>query len=163
VDGGPLQFLDGLVHWHWWAAGVVLVILEVFVSGAILLWVGIAAAVVGLVVLFVPALDWQYQFLIFGLLSVASIVVSRRYLMRHPIETDRPELNRRGQQYVGRSFTLAEPIENGRGRLHVDDTMWKIGGPDLAAGSQVRVVGVDGVILKVEAAQTETGSAAAEA
>ena len=96
------------------------------------------------------------------MLSVASIVVSRRYLKRHPIATDRPELNRRGQQYVGRTFTLAEPIENGRGRLHVDDTMWKISGPELAQGRQVRVVGVDGVVLMVEPSEAEVNSGATE-
>ncbi|MDP6706808.1 MAG: NfeD family protein [Alphaproteobacteria bacterium] len=158
-----MTFLDDLVHWHWWVAGVLLVILEVFAPGAIFLWIGVAAGVVGIIVLIMPGLDWQYQFLIFGVLSVASIVVSRRYLKRHPIETDRPELNRRGQQYVGRSFTLAEPIENGRGRLHVDDTMWKIAGPDLAEGSQIRVVGVDGVMLEVESAASQAPSEEAEA
>jgi membrane protein implicated in regulation of membrane protease activity len=158
-----VAFLEGLVHWHWWVAGILLAILEVFAPGAIFLWIGIAAGVVGVIVLFVPGLDWQYQFLVFGLLSVARIVVSRRYLRRHPIETDRPELNRRGQQYVGRSFTLAEPIKNGRGRLHVDDTMWKIVGPELAEGSQIRVVGVDGVMLEVEAAASQASSEEAEA
>ena len=61
--------------------------------------------------------------------------------------------SQRGTQYIGRVFTLAEPIADGRGRLHVDDTMWKIEGDDVPAGTQVRVTGVDGVVLKVEPAR----------
>ena len=149
------QFFEAFGHWHWWIAGVLLAILEVLAPGAIFIWLGIAAGVVGVLVFFVPELDWRYQFLVFGLLSVISVVVARRYLRRFPIETDRPELNRRGQQYVGRTFTLAEPMVNGRGRLHVDDTMWKIAGPDLDEGSQIRITGVDGVVLTVEPAGHE--------
>jgi hypothetical protein len=77
-------------------------------------------------------------------------VLSRRFLRKHPLATDRPWLNRRGQQYVGRQFTLAEAIVDGRGKLRVSDTMWKVRGPDLPAGSHIRVTGVDGATLTVE-------------
>jgi membrane protein implicated in regulation of membrane protease activity len=155
MEGG----LDGvLTHWTWWIIGAVLVILEVFAPGAVFLWMGVAAGVVGVVVLIFPGLGWEYQLIVFAVLAVASIAVFRRYLKTSPIGTDRPTLNRRGSQYIGRVFTLGEPIVDGRGRLHVDDTMWKIEGPDLSSGTQVRVTGIDGVVLKVEAA----GAAAAD-
>lgn len=147
------QWLMSLDYWAWWVAGVALVILEIVIPGAVFPWMGIAAGVVGLVVLLVPGLDWRYQFLIFAALSVISIAAARRYLKRSPIETDHPTLNRRGEQYVGRTLTLAEPIVNGRGKAHLDDTMWKLSGPDLPVGAQVRVTGVDGVVLQVEANQ----------
>ena len=79
-----------------------------------------------------------------------SIVVWRSYFRKHPVTTDQPALNRRGEQYVGRTFTLEEPIVNGNGKIKVDDTTWKIIGADCLSGSKVKVVGVDGVILKVE-------------
>ncbi len=153
-----VEFLQGFDHWHWWVAGIVLVILEVFAPGAVFLWLGVAAGVVGILVLAAPDLAWQYQFVIFSVLSVLSVVLSRRYLKRRPIATDRPQLNRRAHQYIDRIFTIGEPIENGRGRLHVDDTMWKISGPDLAAGSKVRVADVDGVVLQV-VAEAKSGEA----
>jgi membrane protein implicated in regulation of membrane protease activity len=139
-------------HWTWWIGGILLVILEVFAPGAVFLWMGVSAGVVGVVLLLAPSLGWEYQLLIFAILAVSAIVVFRVYLKKHPIETDRPQLNRRGTQYVGRVFTLAEPIADGRGRLRVDDTMWKIEGADVPAGTQIRVTGVDGVVLKVEPA-----------
>lgn len=142
-------FLAGFGYWHWWILGVILLGAEMLIPGVFMLWMGIAAAATGVVVLVAPELDWRYQFLLFAMLAVASVLAARIYLKRNPIETDRPELNRRGQQYVGRTFTLDEAVENGRGRLHVDDTMWRISGPDLAAGQQIEVVGVDGVLLRV--------------
>lgn len=148
-----LAWLEGANHWGWWIFGILLIVLEVAAPGAVFLWMGIAAGVVGVAVFFAPGLPWEYQFLVFAILSVVSVLVARRYLKSRPIETDQPSLNRRGSQYIGRVFTLAEPIVDGRGKLHVDDTMWKIEGPDLPQGKKVTVTTIEGVILRVEAHQ----------
>ena len=146
-----LQYLETLAYWDWFIAGLVLVILEIFAPGAVFLWLGIAAGVVGAVVFFAPDLDWKFQFTLFAVLSVVSIVVSRRYLKRRPLETDHPNLNRRGAQYVGRDLILDAALSGGRGRLRVDDTTWRVEGPDLPAGAKVRVTAVNGATLKIEA------------
>ena len=146
-----LQYLETLAYWDWFIAGLVLVILEIFAPGAVFLWLGIAAGVVGAVVFFAPYLDWKFQFTLFAVLSVVSIVVSRRYLKRRPLETDHPNLNRRGAQYVGRDLILDAALSGGRGRLRVDDTTWRVEGPDLPAGAKVRVTAVNGATLKIEA------------
>jgi len=145
-----MDFMLEVTHWHWWVLGVVLVILEVFSPGAFFLWMGIAAAVVGFVLMLVPGLDWEFQLLVFALFSVISIVLWRAHLSRNPTKTDQPALNRRGEQYVGREFVLCEAISNGVGRIQVDDTTWKVAGSDAAEGSVVKVVAVEGVVLKVE-------------
>ena len=137
-------------HWHWWILAIALLVLEAFAPGTFFMWMGISAGVVGVLVVIAPGMGWEYQVFAFAVLSVASILVWRRYFRQHPVETDQPALNRRGEQYVGRTFTLDEPIENGNGKIRVDDTTWKIHGEDCAVGSKVRVSGVDGVILKVE-------------
>ncbi|HHO67888.1 MAG TPA: NfeD family protein, partial [Gammaproteobacteria bacterium] len=67
-------------------------------------------------------------------------------------DTDQPTLNRRGEQYIGRVFTLETPLVNGMGKIRIDDTTWKIEGPDCEPGTRIRVTGVDGTILKVEPA-----------
>ncbi|MEJ1469638.1 MAG: NfeD family protein [Candidatus Sedimenticola sp. (ex Thyasira tokunagai)] len=79
-----------------------------------------------------------------------SVVAWRLVLKRNPTVTDQPAVNRRGEQYLGRLFTLDEPVISDQGRIRVDDTTWKIHGPDCPAGSRVQVVGVDGVVLRVE-------------
>lgn len=144
------ELFSHINNWSWWILAVVLLVLEAFAPGTFFLWMGIAAGLVGLLVMVAPGMGWEYQIFIFAVLSVVSIVVWRNYFRKHPVVTDQPTLNRRGEQYVGRTFTLDEPIVNGKGKIRVDDTSWKIEGMDCDAGSKVRVVGVDGVMLKVE-------------
>ncbi|MDX1334921.1 MAG: NfeD family protein [Gammaproteobacteria bacterium] len=136
--------------WYWWVLGLILLILEVFAPGAFFLWMGISAGVVGVIAWLAPSLSIEWQMLIFTVIAIASVVGWRAYLRKNPVQTDQPSLNRRGEQYVGRVFTLDEPIVNGVGKIRVDDTMWRIEGADLEAGGKVRVVGVDGVNLRVE-------------
>jgi membrane protein implicated in regulation of membrane protease activity len=146
-----MNILEQAAFWHWWIAAVVLMIVEVFLPGAFFLWLGIAAGVVGLVLLVFPATAWEIQFLVWSVLSVGAVVGWRLYLRRHPIKTDRPTLNRRGEQYIGRHFTLEEPIVNGLGKIRVDDSTWKIEGPEeLPAGRKIQVTDVEGTVLKVE-------------
>ena len=97
----------------------------------------------------VPDISWQAQFLVFSVLSVVSIIISRKYLVNET-PSDQPNLNRRAQQYVGRVFTLSEAIEQGVGKVRVDDTYWKVTGPTLPQGTEVRVSGTEGSVLVVE-------------
>lgn len=147
------QLFEHINHWSWWILAVLLLVLEAFAPGTFFMWMGFSAVVVGMLVLVSPDMVWEYQVLTFAVLSVISIVVWRSYFRKHPVTTDQPALNRRGEQYVGRIFTLEESIVNGSGKIKVDDTTWKIIGDDCGAGSKVRVVGVEGVILKVEIEQ----------
>ena len=139
-------------YWHWWAFGLALVVVEMAAPGVFFLWLGIAAGLVGFMLLAAPGLSWQTQVFSFAVLSVVSVAAGRWILKRHPIHSDEPRLNRRGEQYTGRVFTLEQPIVNGQGKIRVDDSTWKVEGADCASGTRVRVVGVDGVVLKVESA-----------
>ena len=138
-------------YWHWWILAGILLILEISAPSFFFLWLTIAATMTGFVLLVVPDLGWQYQLLIFSLLSIVTITAFRRYQRAHPATTDQPSLNRRGEQYIGRTFTLTEPIVNNNGVIRVDDSTWRITGNDLPAGATIRVVGAKGVILKIEA------------
>jgi membrane protein implicated in regulation of membrane protease activity len=138
-----------LSHWSWWVAAVILILLELAAPGVAFLWLGIAAAVVGLLVYFVPAMDWKGQLAIFAVLSLVSVILSRRYLRWKPLETDRPNLNRRGESYIGREFVLDSDIVSGTGHLRVDDTRWQIRGPDLPSGTRVRVTDIEGATMRV--------------
>jgi len=142
--------LSQLTYWHWFILGALLIILEVFAPGAFLLWIGIAAGVVGVILYAVPTLGWEYQVIIFSVVSVGSIVAWKRYRKANPEVTDEPTLNRRGSQYVGRTFTLDNPIVNGVGKIRVDDSTWKIEGEDCAAGTKIKVIGIENTVLRVE-------------
>jgi len=150
-----MLLLDDIQFWYWWVAAVVFLAIEVFAPGAVFLWMGVAAAIVGAVLWVAPEITWEYQFLLFAVLAVSTAFGWRTYRRRYPPpESDHPTLNRRGMQYVGRVFTLATPVVNGQGKLSIDDTIWKVEGEDLPEGTQVRVVGVDGTILRIERAET---------
>ena len=145
------EFLSRAEFWHWWVLAVILLALEVAAPGTFFLWLAVAAGVVGLVVLVLPDLYWQIQVLLFAVAGIAAVAAWRLYARRLPQTTDDPTLNRRGEQYVGQVFHLAEPITDGRGRMKVADTVWRVAGPDLPAGTKVRVVGVEGTVLRVSA------------
>lgn len=89
------------------------------------------------------------QFVAFALLSVASVLIGRRFVSSSA-ESDEPLLNRRGESLVGRTAVLEQPIAEGRGRVRLDDTTWSVEGPDLPVGARVRIVASSGRHLTVE-------------
>ncbi len=136
--------------WHWWILAVALVIIEILAPTFFALWMAIAAFLTGMALLLVPEMQWQYQVLLFAVMSVLSIVMWRRYYTKNPIVTDQPMLNRRGEQYIGRVITLKQPIEDGHGKVQVDDSTWKIEGSDCPAGTKVKIIKIDNVVFQVE-------------
>ncbi len=143
--------LPGMTYWGWFAVGLVLLAFELVAPLTFFLWLGMSALVTGLAALVLPGMPWQVQFLVFSILSVTSIVISRRYLVRRQTVSDVPNLNRRAQQYVGRVFTLSEDIQQGAGKIKVDDTYWNVTGAPLKKGTEVKVVSADGAVFAVEA------------
>lgn len=129
--------------WNWMVLGFVLLALEIVVPGFFLLWIGIAALVTGAVSLGLWELSfwtWHVQVLLFLTLSIVTVLVGRKLIRDGGDGSDEPLLNRRGQQLVGREATLTESIIDGRGRVKIGDTMWRVAGPNLPAGTKVRVV-----------------------
>lgn len=144
-----MSFLADLGPWNWLIAAGLLFILEVFAPGVFLMWFGVAAAVVGLLAM---AFDVSLlaQALIFAVAAIASVLIGRKLFPYTEQVSDQSSLNLRGQQYVGKTFVLEEPIAEGRGKLRVGDTLWSAEGPDLDAGKRVRVTAVKGTVLVVE-------------
>ncbi len=147
-----MELLNDVTFWHWMILGVVLVIAEALVPGAVLVWLGVAAIVTGLVELLIPNMGWQIQFLVFSVLSIVSVYAGRAWMKRRATDNDHPTLNKRGMDYVGRRYVLTEPVVNGTGHLKVDDTYWKLlSETDYPAGTKVTVTGMEGMSLRVEA------------
>jgi membrane protein implicated in regulation of membrane protease activity len=147
-----MAYLQSAVHYGWWLLALVLVAAEMIVPGYFLLWIGIAAALMGIATLLLPGLSVLAQAIVFGLLAILACTLYWRFI--RPLaeqRNDQPLLNRRGQRLVGQRFTLVEPMVDGRGRVPVGDGWWLAEGPDLPAGSEIEVVAVDGTTLKVRA------------
>ena len=148
-------FFSSIDYWHWWILAGILLIIEISAPSFFFLWLAIAAAITGFVMLAIPDFDWEYQLLTFSGIAVVSITLFLRYQRANPAVTDQPTLNRRGEQYIGRTFTLTEPLINNIGVIRVDDSTWRINGDDLPAGSTIKVVAAKGVILQVEAVKNQ--------
>ncbi|WP_417667731.1 NfeD family protein [Roseibium sp.] len=145
------RLIAELGPWNWWILGLLLLGLEILAPGTIFLWFGISAILVGTLALFVD-LSWQVALVLFLVLSFVSLIVGRRLVSRFSSEEGDPGLNKRGSRYIGRTFVLKEPLSEGAGRLSIDDTVWRITGPDLPAGTHVEIKSIDGARLVVDKA-----------
>jgi membrane protein implicated in regulation of membrane protease activity len=138
--------------WYWLGLALLLLILELVSFSGFLLWIGLSAGLVSIVFFIFSGLPITYQFLLFSVASLLGCIVWKYHLQRNPAPTNKLKLNRRNEQYIGRVFVLQEAIIDGRGKIRVDDSIWRVEGKDLPVGSKVRVIGVDGVVLRVVSA-----------
>ena len=136
----------------WAAVALLLMAAETMAPGAFMLWLGFAAAAVFVGVLLVPGIPVLAQVVAFVVLSFISIQVYRKWFRSREPQSDRPALNRRVAALVGTVAILERAIDNGRGRVQIADAYWDVTGPELPAGTRVRVVAADGMTLVVEAA-----------
>lgn len=139
-----------VVFWHWWVLAVFLLGIEIIAPGFFFLWLSVSGFIVGTILLIAPLMNMELQLIIFGILSIVSIFIWRRYGKHLPKETDHPLLNKRGAQYIGRVFSLFEAIENGRGKIKVDDSIWNVQGKDCPLNTKVEVIAVNGTVFEVK-------------
>lgn len=138
--------------WVWIVLGLVLVGSEMLAPGVFLLWFGLAALLTG-VVIGLTGLAWQGALLVFAALAILCVLAGRAITRRRSDEPDiAAGLNDRGRQLIGKVFKLETTMAGGEGRIRVGDSSWRIIGPELLAGTEIRVVRVDGATLVVEKA-----------
>ena len=146
------EMFSTLGTWNWLVFGLLLMGLELMLPGVFLFWIGLAALLVGLLS-FVINPSWQTQLLMFAVFAVAAVPAWRYFARSEGSRSQtNPFLNKRTEALVGREFTLERPIVDGTGTVRIDDTVWRVAGPDAPAGSRVRVVQADGASLTVAAA-----------
>jgi membrane protein implicated in regulation of membrane protease activity len=146
------EMFTTLGTWNWLIFGFILMALEVAAPGIFLFWLGLAALLVGLLS-FAFHTSWQTQLLMFAVFAAAAVPIWRRLARSDTsVSASNPFLNRRADALVGRVFTLEKPIIDGWGTVRIDDTIWRVAGPDAPAGSRVKIVQADGANLTVAAA-----------
>jgi membrane protein implicated in regulation of membrane protease activity len=150
MDSGLIAWIVTLGAWNWFILAALLFAIEVLAPGSFMMWLGLSAILVGAISV---AIDWswQAQLIAFSVFAIASIPAWRHFARKVEGPAERPFLNRRTEGYVGREFTLDKPIVDGLGTIHIDDTVWRVKGPDCPAGSRVKIAGADGANLVVEA------------
>ena len=147
-----LDLIVELGAWSWVIGGIILLALELMAPGNVFVWFGIAALVTGGFA-FLTSFGWQVQGLVFVVLAVIFAYAGRRYFGRRAGVSEQPFLNQRANGLVGRSYVLSEPIVNGHGQVRIDDTRWRIVGPDLPSGTRITITAADGAVLSVSKAE----------
>jgi inner membrane protein len=138
--------------WFWLVTGLVLLTLEALLPGVFLIWLGMAALFTGAII-FVAPLSAVSGLVLFAVLGLTAILIGRRVQSEQKTEvTDAPFLNDRGKALVGKIYALESAIVEGSGSVRIGDSVWRVSGKDAAAGTHVKITGIDGSTLLVEAA-----------
>ena len=143
--------LDNLeAGWLWMIGGVLLLIAEIIAPGFFLVFIGAAALATGAFALLFD-LGTAAQLALFALYSLIAVMVGRRFYANAVVDSSDPMLNDRSARLVGKVVTAVDPIDAHSGRVRVGDSEWNARGGPAAAGEKVRITGVDGNCLTVEA------------
>ena len=105
-------------HAFWLSLGGLLLAAEMLGGNGYLLWSGVAAVITGLVVWLLPV-GWEWQGALFAVLTLLAAWLWWRWLNKR-VKAQKPvdaHLNQRGQQIVGKRFTLDNALINGRGHM----------------------------------------------
>lgn len=149
-----MDFLEGIEPaWLWMIGGVVLLIAEIMAPGVFLVWIGIAAIVTGLFALLF-GIGVAGQLGLFALYAVLAVLVGRRFYAVRDVEHSGPRLNHPAERLIGRRVLVVKAVDEDGGRVRVGDSEWSARGGPAGPGDKVRVTGVEGNCLIVEAERT---------
>ena len=142
-------------YWHWILLGIVLVLGEIAITTFFIVWFGLAAIAVGLLLLLFPDINLTFQILTWTVLSVAMAVFW--FKVMKPLSIDRTKAGLSREMIVGEVGQVLQVPEQGRrGRMRFPAPVlgadeWEIISTDsLSAGDRVQVRDVSGNTLIVE-------------
>jgi len=147
-----IEFHSSQPFWVWLALGVILLAIEAAFSTEWLLWPAVAAGAVAVVTALGLPLGFWGEVALFGALTVAATLLSRR-LIQKVNPSDSPDINAREGRLVGQRAQVVQAFVDGRGRVFVSGAEWsaEINGAAPPAGESVIVESIDGALLKVRA------------
>jgi membrane protein implicated in regulation of membrane protease activity len=141
-----------LLWWHWLVLGLLLVVAEMAASGGFyIIFFGIGAILVGMLASFEIAGPLWMQLLLFSAISVGSLLIFRRRLLKWlQVDPQAPQVD----MIVGEVGTAAEDLLPGKiGRVELRGAAWSgrnTSTATLARGARCRVIRVDGLTIDVE-------------
>lgn len=139
--------------WHWAVLGIGLIIAELAVPAFFIVWFGLGALLVSLVVLVAPSLGLTAQLLTWTVASVAMVVIWFRIFKpgMHKTRVGMSDSNIVGE--VGMLTRDVEPYQKGQVRFQkplVGSEIWEcIADEAIKSGERVKVLGIEGSFLKV--------------
>ena len=145
-----------VLWWHWVAFGLVLVGAELIVPSFTIVWFGLAACLVGGLLLLVPSLPLGLQVFIWAAAAAACTFFWFRYFK--PKMVDRTTSGMSSEAIVGQTGMMLRGVSShlDRGRIRfavpvLGAEEWDCISRDvLRAGDYARVTGIEGHVLNVE-------------
>ena len=148
-------WFEQLSQWHWFIFGLLLLIGEALGAAGFLLGTALASLLMGVIVWIAAAvldagMGWQLQVVLGAIISTIFSVLYWRFFRADQQASDRPELNHRTAQLVGRKLVLENDISF-EGRVQIGDTFWKVVSESpLKAGEHIEVVSADATTLTIK-------------
>lgn len=139
--------------WYWVVAGVTLLLCELAIPIFVLVWFGLSAIVVGILLAILPSISLTAQLSLWLLLSIALIVYWFRVFKpdQHKTRTGMSDNNVIGE--VGLLTHAVAPFQKGEARFQkplLGSEVWTcISEEQIAAGERVRIVKVEGTLLTI--------------
>ena len=145
--------LESISPWWWVALGIAIGAFEMLTMSFFLIWWGLAAIVMAVLLVLMPNMPGELQIMIFAAMSVVLTFVGRNYIAKHgdgaaPVSG----LNERSGALIGRSGKVVACAGN-EGKVEIDGIPWKartIEGAMPAVGGSVEVTASDGNTLSVK-------------
>jgi len=145
------QIFTGLSFWTWLIAGVLLMVVELFLPGVFIVWIGLASVISGILFCIFSDLSLSYQLLVFAILSIICVIFGwyiYGQILKKSSKKEYSSLNNGAEAFIGNEYTLIEDVVNGRSKARVGDSVWIVHAPDgLKAGDKIIVGKVDGIVL----------------
>lgn len=144
------ELLNELNYWHWFILGLLLLILEAFGAAGFVLGAAIGSLLTGIIVWISGGMSWEAQVMLGAILATVCSIVYWRFFKAELQESDRPELNQKTAQFIGRKLTLQKDIDF-EGRIQIGDTFWRVKSESsLKEGDVVEVISVDETTLNIQ-------------
>jgi len=140
------MLLENLNYLHWLVFGLALVIVELILWSMFLLWIGVSAITISIVIYLYPEVSAGLQALSFVLLSLVSIFLAKKYF---PVKTIDDELSINAKNHIGKECTVVS-IENNIIKVRLGESLWFAKGCEMSVGQKVRIVDTDLSTLIVE-------------
>ena len=141
--------------WLWLALGILLVALEILAPSFVIIWPGLAALLMALLVWLAPGFSGQALVAIFAALSIVLLFGGRAMMAR--VEQDEPQttLNARGKNLIGREAKVLV-VNGGQGKVEIDGIQWPTTWEDITPeeGQWVMISEANGVNLKAKLRKT---------
>jgi len=141
-----------LAWWHWMILGLALGLAELAIPSFFIVWFGLGAILVGAVLLVAPELAFTGQVALWTAASVAFTVLWFK-VFRNKDDTTRSGQAAEALGEIGVLVRAVEPFQKGEVRFQkpvMGSEVWPcLADEAIAAGERVKVLAVDGQLLKV--------------